>query len=38
MLYNNLAINNQNHLTFAGYDIRFKVKETVLTVEEVNKV
>ena len=25
-------------LTFAGFDIRFKVKETVLTVEEVNKV
>jgi hypothetical protein len=25
-------------LTFAGYDIRFKVAEDVLTVEEVNKV
>ena len=25
-------------LTFAGFDIRFKVKETVLTVEEVKKV
>jgi len=25
-------------LTFAGYDIRFQVKEDVLTVVEVNKV
>ena len=25
-------------LTFAGYDLRFKVNEDVLTVVEVNKV
>ena len=38
MLYQNLDVNEDGHLTFAGFDIRFCVENYTLYVKEVNKL